>query len=200
VAWVATQASDREDIGEDFFFASSIGLALFTMGSVHLLGASGILASFVAGVTFSLRVSDEQAAKLERVQSGVERSLLAAVFLLFVAMLPWDGWAALGWSGVAFAAWVLVLRRPPVVPLALLPTRTPGQGVAFLAWFGPVGVAAIYYSLFVERYRLDEYERLFAAATLVIAVSVVVHTLTAALGVRAYAASAADRPRRSPAP
>lgn len=82
---------------------------------------------------------------------------------------------------------MLLVRRPPVVPLALAPTGTPRRGVAFLAWFGPLGVAAIYYSAYVERYGFAEYERLFAAATLAIAASVVAHTLTAMPGVRRYA-------------
>jgi sodium/hydrogen antiporter len=179
--------TDRQEVGESFFFAVTIGLALLTLGLVHGLGASGVLASFVAGVAFSLAVGEQEAVQLESIQAGLERSLITAVFLLFGVLLPWDAWMALGWPALAFVAWVLVLRRPPAVALALAPTGTPRRGVVFAAWFGPLGVAAIYYATFSERYGFAEYERILGAATLAIAVSVVVHTLTAMPGVRRYA-------------
>ena len=76
------------------------------------------------------------------------------VFIFFGAVLPWDGWMVLGWPGLGFALWALVIRRPAAAVLALAPTNTPRRGVAFLSWYGPIGVAAIYYVLFVERYAL----------------------------------------------
>ncbi len=59
--------------------------------------------------------------------------------------------------------------------------------MAFLSWYGPVGVAAIYYALVVERYALEQFDRIFAACTLAIAVSVVAFSVTATPGVRRYA-------------
>jgi NhaP-type Na+/H+ or K+/H+ antiporter len=120
------------------------------------------------------------------------------VFLVFGALLPWDGWAALGWSGVAFAAWVLLLRRPPVAAVALAPSDTPRRGRAFLAWYGPLGVAALYYVLVVERYGLAEQERIFAACTLAIAASVLVHSVSATPGVRGYGGRRPLVPLRHP--
>ena len=116
----------------------------------------------------------------------MQQLLVVPVFLLFGSMLPWDAWVDLGWSGLAFALWALVIRRPAATVIALAPTATPARGVAFLSWYGPVGVAAIYYALFVERYALKDFERIFAAATLAIAVSVVVFSLSATPGVRRY--------------
>ena len=78
-------------------------------------------------------------------------------------------------------------RRPPVAGAALLATGTGPHSRLFLAWFGPLGVAGIYYLAYVERYGLAEYERLFAAGSLAICASVVVHTLTSTPAVRWYA-------------
>lgn len=82
-------------------------------------------------------------------------------------------------------------RRPAAAALALAPTTTPRAGVAFLSWYGPIGVAAIYCALFVERYRLEQLDRVFAACTLAIAVSVIVFSVTATPGVRRYAGRSA---------
>lgn len=53
--------TDREEVGESFFFAVTIGLALLTLGLVHGLGGSGVLAAFAAGVSFALTVREEEA-------------------------------------------------------------------------------------------------------------------------------------------
>jgi sodium/hydrogen antiporter len=180
-------AEDHHAASEGFFLVSALALALLTLGAVHALGGTGVLASFVAGVTFSLALGERYAEELSQMQTALEHLLVVPVFIFFGAVLPWDGWAALGWSGVAFALWALIVRRPLPAAVALSLTRTPRRGVAYLGWYGPLGVAAIYYALFVERYGLAEFERIFAACTLAVAVSVVVFSTTATPGVRAYA-------------
>ena len=180
-------AEDHQAASEGFFLVSALALALLTLGAVHALGGTGVLASFVAGLTFSLTLGERYVEELGRMQTALEHLIIVPVFVFFGAVLPWDGWLSLGWSGVAFAVWALIMRRPAPAMLALAITRTPRRGAAFLAWYGPMGVAAIYYALFVERYGLAEFDRIFAACTLAVAVSVVVFSLTATPGVRGYA-------------
>lgn len=181
-------ALKRETLEKQSIYAASLGLALLALGATHALGGSGVLASFLAGITFSL-VIGEHASGVEEAQSGVERVFLVAVFLLFGALLPWTEWAALGWPGVLFAVWAVALRRPPVAAAALgaLPTGLAGKDVAFLSWFGPLGVAAVYYATFVERYHPSHYGDIFGAATLAIALSVVVHSISATPAARRHA-------------
>jgi NhaP-type Na+/H+ or K+/H+ antiporter len=125
----------------------------------------------------------------------VTRLGVIAVFGVFGTVLPWDGWLRLGVPGLLFAAWVLLVRRPPIAWVALLATGTGRTSRGFLAWFGPLGVAGIYYLAFAERYHLPEYEQLFAAGSLAICTSVVVHTFTSTPGVRLYARrSGTERP------
>ncbi|MDP9069780.1 MAG: cation:proton antiporter [Actinomycetota bacterium] len=176
--WQAVEAAHVANLG--------VGLGLLALGSVHLLGGSGILASFVTALVFSLALEEKLATRLEHLQDTVEKLLIPPIFVLFGVVLPWSEWARLGWAGAAFALWVLFVRRPPVVPLAL------GRSIdhrsrAFLSWFGPLGAAAIYYSLFVERYDLAQFGTLFGAATLAVTASIVVHSVTATPGVRLYA-------------
>lgn len=178
----------REALGQQSCYAASLGLALLALGATHAVGGSGVLASFLAGLTFSF-VIGEQAGGIVESQSGVERVFLVALFLLFGALLPWSEWRGLGWPGIFFALWALVLRRPPAAAAALgaLPTGLVRKDVAFLAWFGPLGVAAVYYATFVERYGPSHYGTIFGAATLAIAVSVLVHSISATPAVRRHA-------------
>lgn len=199
-AKVVDLAEDHQATSGGFFLVSALALALLTLGAVHALGGSGILASFAAGLAFSLMLEERYAEQLEETQDGLQQLLIVPVFVLFGSMLPWAEWHALGWSGLAFALWALVVRRPAAgaLALAVAPVRTPRRGVAFLSWYGPIGVAAIYYTLFAERYGLEEYERIFAAGTLAIAASVVAFSLTATPGVRRYGGRRARTTLRHP--
>lgn len=197
-ALVVNLVEEGEGLEQSSLLLVGIALGLLTLGTVHALGGSGILGSFIAGLTLSLVLEERYADELEQVQGSVERLMLVPVFVLFGTLLPWSAWSALGWLGVGFAAWVLLLRRPPVVPLALAASDTPRRETAFLAWFGPLGVAAIYYVLFAESYGIDGYEEVFAAATLAIAVSVVVHSVTATPAVRRFAGRSATVTLREP--
>ncbi|MDQ3768259.1 MAG: sodium:proton antiporter [Actinomycetota bacterium] len=164
-----------------------LALALLTLGLVHMLGGSGILAVFVAALRFSTLLEEPVRERVEETQETVTKFFILPAFVFFGAILPWSDWVALGIPGLAFVAWVLLLRRPPVVPLALAVTRTDRRSTAFLAWFGPLGVAAIYYATFIERYPIAESETIFAAASLAICGSIVVHSITATPGVRLLA-------------
>lgn len=197
-AKVVDLAEDHQATAGGFFLVSALALALLTLGAVHALGGTGILGAFVAGLTFSLMLEQRYAQQLEQTQDALHQLLVVPVFLLFGSLLPWDAWLELGWSGPAFALWALVIRRPAAAALALIPTKTPARGVAFLSWYGPIGVAAIYYALFVERYALEEFERIYAAGTLAITASVIVFSLTATPGVRRYGGRRATTTLRHP--
>ncbi len=185
---LSLRASDME---QPNLLGIGLALALLTLGLVHELGGSGILAVFVAALTFSGLLEEEVRERVEETQETVTKFFILPAFVFFGAILPWSDWVALGMPGLAFVAWVLLLRRPPVVPLALGATKTDRRSTGFLAWFGPLGVAAIYYATFIERYPIAERERIFAAASLAICGSILVHSMTATPGVRLLA-------RRSP--
>jgi NhaP-type Na+/H+ or K+/H+ antiporter len=67
--------------------------------------------------------------------------------------LPWEEWLELGWGGLLLAAVLLLRRLAAVLALRpmLGPLRSRGRDVLFLGWFGPVGVAALYYAAFSSR-------------------------------------------------
>jgi len=184
---VAERAFRAGEIEHVHLLGLGLALSLLVLGAVRLAGGSGVLGVFVASLAFSLVLEGRVRKELEQVQESVTRFFVLPVFVFFGAVLPWEAWADLGLAGLAFAGWALFLRRPPVVPVVLSPTRTARRPTAFFAWFGPIGVAAIYYALYIERFDHPQYERLYAAATLVVVASIVAHSLTATPGVRLFA-------------
>ena len=72
------------------------------------------------------------------------------VFLVFGAILTTDLLFADGWAAVAIAAFTLLLARPIAVFAALAGSRQVDNAAkAFMAWFGPKGVATMTFALLV---------------------------------------------------
>ncbi len=159
---------------------TSIGLALSitVLSFVRLIGSDGILAVFVAGLLLNRHI-DRKETRHEHMQEAIGRFFDLPVFILFGAMLPWQEWLDLGWHGLAFAVAVLVLRRLPwwlLLRPAFSTIRT-GREAAFLGWFGPMGIASIYYAvLVVDR---TDVQTIWPVASLVVALSIVMHGVSA---------------------
>jgi sodium/hydrogen antiporter len=171
---------------EDWFPLAGAGVALTVLAATHLLGGTGVFAAFVAGLVFSEGLPEPLREPIHEVHRSVTKLALAVVFLTFGTVLPVDGWRDLGWPGAAFALWVLVLRRLPAAYPLLRATRTGPLSAAYLGWSGPLGVAAIYYLVVAERYGVPDYDRLFAAGTLAVALSVLGQAASASPAVHRY--------------
>ena len=85
-------------------------------------------------------------------------------------------------------------RRPPRRDLvALLGTRLPFYLQAFMAWFGPKGVATMTFSLLILAAGVPGAERIFNLAALCVFASILAHGLTDTPGV-GWVARRAARP------
>lgn len=186
--WLVEVAGVHRMAEEDWFPLAASGLAATVLAGVHLLGGSGILAAFAAGLVFSEGLPEGLREPIHVVHRSLTKVATTVMFLAFGTVLPIDRWwPTLGAAGLALAAWVLLLRRLPVAVPALLVSRTGPLSAAFIGWAGPLGVAGIYYLSFIHRYHVPEYERLFDAGTLVITLSVLIQAAVAAMAVRSYA-------------
>jgi NhaP-type Na+/H+ or K+/H+ antiporter len=180
-------ADRRGVMGHTSLLAFTFALALTVLASVKLLGSDGILAVFVAGLVFGRGVDARERTEEEHVVEAFDRFFSLPIFALLGAALPFAGWAALGWRGALFAALVLVLRRPPVVLalapwLGALPARPDRR---FVAWFGPVGVAAVFYAALAL--RQTGLEVVWHAATLAVVASLLAHGFSATPLTKRYA-------------
>lgn len=195
---VTLRRADRAGIVESHSLLSlSVALSLLAVAGARFIGSDGILAAFAAGAAFNLCIERREQVEEENVQEAISKLFSLPVFVLLGAMLPWQGWAEMGWRGAAFAAAVLLLRRP----LTLLAAGGAlGGGLrrvdaVFLGWFAPVGIAAIYYALLARERSAEGV--VWEAASLAVAVSVLVHGLTATPGMRLYRRFAWRQVRRS---
>jgi NhaP-type Na+/H+ or K+/H+ antiporter len=112
------------------------------------------------------------------VQQAIELLFTLLVFWLLGLAIPWSQWIDLGWSGLLLAVAILALRRLPTLLLLkrwIKPLRT-WDDAWFMGWFGPIGVAALFYSMLaLERTNL---QTVWVVSSLLICSSVVAFGLT----------------------
>jgi sodium/hydrogen antiporter len=190
--WLLEWAGSRDEVEETFFLAYTIALSLFVLGAAKLLGSDGILAVFVAGLAFDQVVKGDRA-RQEQMQESVTRFFILPIFVLLGLALPWQEWLDLGWSAVLLIVAVLLLRRLPAL-LAASPLLGPVCGLRnalFVGWFGPVGVAALYYAALSQ--RETGVSEAWVVGSLVICASVVAHGMSAAPLSKLYGRRAGER-------
>jgi sodium/hydrogen antiporter len=190
--WISQWAIGKGLVGTPSYLAYTLALSLLVLGGAKLLGTDGILAVFVAGLAFTMAGSAEEETQQEHVQEAVNRFFILPIFVLLGLALPWDKWVELGWGGLVLIVAVLLLRRLPAV-LALNPLVGQTRGLKdalFLGWFGPIGVAALYYASLAP--RMAGVEEAWVVGSLVITVSVIVHGLTSGPLTRLYGKQAED--------
>jgi NhaP-type Na+/H+ or K+/H+ antiporter len=100
------------------------------------------------------------------------------VFVVFGSLLTFGGLFDDGWAAVAIVVVTLLVARPVALWLALAGTRTDTATKAFMAWFGPKGVATMTFSLLVLSQPVAAGQRIFNLAALVVFCSILAHGLT----------------------
>ncbi|BAB77021.1 cation:proton antiporter [Anabaena sp. FACHB-709] len=185
--WLLQWAETKQTIEKQSFLAYTVALSLAVLGLVKLIGSDGILAVFAAGIAFDMVVGGRDRAEEENVQEAVDRFFTLYIFVLLGLYIPWQQWLELGWKGLLLAVAVLLLRRLPVVLLLrpLLGQLRRIQDALFLGWFGPIGVAAIFYAFL--SLRQTGIEATWTIGSLVICASILAHGFTAVPLAKLYA-------------
>lgn len=185
-------SEEHRDMEQSAFLALTVTLALFVLGTVSLARGEGILGVLAAGLAYNHRVSRAERSEEFEVQEAVNRFLVLPVFTLLGLALPWTSWGAVGWEPVIFTIAVLLLRRLPWVLLLHRPLQLSKPDATFAGWFGPIGVAALFY-LTEAREQVVLNEEAWLSGLMVIVASTLVHGVTALPGRRWYVAATGDR-------
>ncbi|WP_200900283.1 cation:proton antiporter domain-containing protein [Rubrobacter aplysinae] len=184
--WLLEKAEASGMVERTSFLAYTIALSVAVLGGAKLLGTDGVLAVFAAGLAFSMAVEDSYRVEEESEQEAVNSFFTLPVFALLGMSLPFGGWWDLGWVAPALVVGILLLRRLPA--LAALSPLVSGlrdrKDVLFFGWFGPIGVAALFYATLAL--RETGVEEAWTVGSLLITASIVVHGVSAAPLTRLY--------------
>jgi sodium/hydrogen antiporter len=156
-----------------------LGLAVLAYSTALVAGTNGFVAAFVAGMAFGTvdRQSDEVSLGYTE-ETGIALSLL--VWFLFGAAMLIPGLEHAGWRDVVFALLALTVLRMIPVAVALIGAGLDRSTVAFIGWFGPRGLASVVFGL-IAFDSLDPAASkvVLSAVTVTVALSVLLHGLTA---------------------
>ncbi len=175
-AYIACRSRGYIDQGSLLIIAIPVGL--FMLGLLKLIGTDGILGVFITAAVFGQVVQQSAEEVQDTVADALTRLLMIPLFLLLGVFLPVGEWAHMSPVLLLGLAAAVFVRRVVAVWLVSpvyrnLHTR---QELAFMSWFGPIGVSALYYAMDASS-RLGD-ERVFVYVSFAIAVSVVLHGLS----------------------
>ncbi len=168
---------------------ATLGLALFAYSASVVAGTNGFVAAFLAGMAFGtvLPHDDELVSFAE--ESGLLMSLL--VWFIFGAVMLVSGFQDATWRDLIFALLALTVVRMVPVALSLVGTGLDRSTVAFVGWFGPRGLASVVFSLIaVDTLAPADGKTVLATVTVTVALSVLLHGMTASPLAARYGAHA----------
>ncbi|WP_207505093.1 cation:proton antiporter [Telluribacter humicola] len=173
-------------MAETSLLAFSLALGFFVLGGLELVHCNGIVGVFAAGYIANHILDTDEDIEQEEVQEAMERIFTVPIFILFGLILPWHDWFDLGWKAIALVVAILLFRRLPVV-LALKPllkNKLTTADLAFIGWFGPVGVAAMFYA--VHTLEDISLHTVWVLTSLVVFGSTIVHGFTGYIFAKFY--------------
>jgi NhaP-type Na+/H+ or K+/H+ antiporter len=161
----------------------SIGFALVAFGLADATIGNGLIAAFVCGIALAAGEREVPEGFVEFAENA-SAIFQVLTFFVFGALIVATGFDHSIPPLVVFVVFALLIARPVAVLLSFVRTGIPRAEKAFMAWFGPKGVASMLFALFVLKSGIAQGELIFDIASLTIIASIVVHGLTDTLGAR----------------
>ena len=189
VGWLGARTlswcRERGWVGRRWSQIATLGLVLLAFATADAVDGSGFIATWVAGVAFGRSIRGEMGdVSLLAEDLG---SLLAEVsFLGFGAVLLGPILGDISWQALVYAALSLTAIRMLPVAASLVGTGLARPTMWFAGWFGPRGLASIVFGLLVAESALPNDSTILEAVFATVALSVVLHGVTAVWGAERY--------------
>ena len=167
------------------------GLATFAL--TNLLGGSGFLAIYLAGMLIAHRRAHVGEDVL-RVSDGFAWLAQAGMFLVLGLITDARGLLDVAGPALLIAAVLLFIARPLAVAACLLPFRYPAREIAFIGWIGMRGAVPIVLGLFPLVAGIPQAQLLFHIAFFIVLLSLLLQGGSLPVAAR-LASVRAGRPR-----
>ncbi|HEY1286363.1 MAG TPA: sodium:proton antiporter [Solirubrobacterales bacterium] len=161
----------------------AVGFALAAFGLADVTIGNGLIAAFVCGIAMGAAEHDVPDGFVEFAENASAITQVLT-FFVFGALIVATGFDHSIPPLVLFVAFALLVARPVAVQLSFIRTGLPRAQKAFMAWFGPKGVASMLFALFVLKSDVGDSELIFDVAAIAIICSIVAHGLTDTIGAR----------------
>ena len=178
-AWVVGQGLRSGWMSGSYQKIATLALAFATFGATQWVGASGFVATFVAGMVFSSRCRPMRKGLFEFAQNEASALVLVAFLVLGAGPVRLILQDPPGWEIWMVALASLLMVRPVAVMVSMIGTGAMRPTRLFLGWFGPRGLATIVFLLTAIEETMDIPDSVTETVVLTIGLSVLLHGLTA---------------------
>jgi NhaP-type Na+/H+ or K+/H+ antiporter len=157
-----------------------IALAILSFYLAETFHGNGFIAAFFAGL-YAGNTCNKTRQHIENfAESEGELFVLISFFVFGLAFVP-QMWPFVTVDVVIYALLSLTVLRMLPVMICLIGTKLDFATMAFIAWFGPRGIASILYVLIVahELGEIQGLEIIYAVVMVTVLMSIIAHGLTA---------------------
>lgn len=151
------------------------------------LGGSGFIATFVGGLTFG-RLVLASYPDIANFAEDLAEVLTMVAFMIFGGLLLQPHLGEFTWEMLLYALLSLTLVRMLPVAISMIGTGLRPPTVLYMGWFGPRGLASlIFAAIVIEEVDIPATDLMVNIVILTVALSILLHGITAYLGSNAYA-------------
>ncbi len=170
---------EKKSMATESLMATALSFTILVATFFPIIKMNGIIGVFAAGIAFEAMIGDDMETRHKEVQSMMKRLFIVPVFLIFGTMLPWSEWNSMPTFAWIITPFVIFFRRIPTLymikPFLHVFSR---KDIFFMGWFGPIGVAALFYvTLLLTKY--PGYEQLWPIIAYAVLFSTFIHAVTA---------------------
>ena len=184
-------AAQKGWLEESFEGLTALGLAIVAFALAELVHGNGFISAFVAGLVFGNTVRGRCGFLFEFAEAEGQILTFLTFMIFGAAMMPMAA-GHLDWRIILYAALSLTVIRMIPVSLSLAGAGLGAPTHLFLGWFGPRGLASILFALLIlEEAEIAHREELMIVTIVTVALSALLHGLSAAPAAGRYASLAA---------
>ncbi|MBP2303120.1 potassium/proton antiporter [Azospirillum picis] len=173
----------------------TLTFALFVFAATNMLGGSGYLAVYVAGL-YAGNVKLRGALELRRFHAGLTWLSQIVMFVMLGLFATPRAFVGMALPALGIAVLLVLVARPLAVWLCLLPFRFSVRETSFIAWVGLRGAVSLLLALVPVLGGLEHGQLIFNTAFIVVVVSLLVQGWT--IGAMARVLDLIVPPRRGP--
>lgn len=181
--WLLARGIDRLSLSDSLYPLLALFGGLLTFGFTALIGGSGFLAVYLAGLLLGNRPI-RAAASIRRFHDGIAWMSQIGMFVILGLLVDPTDLVPLIGSGLLISAVLMLVARPLSVWISLLPFRFPQREKTYIAWVGLRGSVPIVLATYPWLAGLENAALFFNISFFIVLVSLVLQGSTVALAAK----------------
>jgi len=181
--WLLSRAIDRLHLGDSLYPLLALFGGLLIFGITALVGGSGFLAVYLAGLLLGNQPI-RAAASIRRFHDGIAWMSQIGMFVILGLLVAPHQLLPLIGSGLLISVVLILLARPLAVWISLLPFKFPQREKTYIAWVGLRGSVPIVLATYPWLAGLENAALIFNITFFIVLVSLVLQGSTVALAAK----------------